>query len=174
MFKKIIKIIKTNSLTSITAAVILAVILSLWFFVVYKDRLISERTPEPFPLQSPRTDVFSSPPEISSVEELFKADPGPDASPEDKVDFTFLVSKEAVAASSVNISGCVSEPAVVKRLTGKNLLFRNSDNQPHKLSGPDWDIEVPANDSLTFDVTSSGVHRYSCDDKPAGIIFTPY
>ena len=161
------KIKKPLILTLILAAVILVAALMFWFL---KDRMLSR----PIPSATPRANIFSAPPEISSVEELFKYDPGANANPADVVDYTFLVSREAVSTNSITLSDCLPEPAVVRVLTGKTLVFENKDSQSHRLSSSDWNVEVPANGSAKLDVKVSDVHEYTCDGQRVGILFIPY
>ena len=167
LFKKIKKLL---TLTVILVVVILAAVLIFWTF---KNKIFTTPIASPTP-RPPWVDIFASPPEISSVEELFSYDPGADASPEDVVEYVFLVSREAVSTNSVSLSSCLPEPAVVRVLTGTTLRFKNNDSQSHRLSGSDWNVEVPANDATSFDVAVSGVHKYTCDGQPVGVLFVPY
>lgn len=125
----------------------------------------------PSPSGTPWVDVFASPPVFMSIKDLFDVDPGANASPDKVVEYYFLVSREAISASLVDISNCSPKPPVIKIKSGYRLVFRNTDSKAHVLTSSEWNLEVPANAEAQLEIKGGGVQKYTCDSQLGGILF---
>lgn len=113
-------------------------------------------------------------PDLDSVAiALFEANPGPDASNQDRQEYLKRIQQYAVSSPVIDFTGCVLEPRIPLLVVGASYLVVNRDAAAHTVRNVDTELtlHIPAQAQFSVTVTASPgtVARFFCDDAPAGV-----
>ena len=150
--------------TLISLLVVLAVIALGYLIYSNQESSVSQNN------NAPSTNRLPTSPKLD-INKLLAKNPGSGATASQLKSFSAEVSSYAVDTSSVEVTACSPNPAVVRVPLNKPISFKNTDSLPHKLVNGNITINVPANSSksVTPAFAGPGIYAYSCDTKILGI-----
>lgn len=111
----------------------------------------------------------------SSLSDLLKAYPGPNATDRQKADYNIKISQAAVTSSSFDVTGCNPNPVVLRLKPQNSLTLMNRDSVSHTIShGAVVNLTASANSERTVSVNflpGPGIYGYQCDGQMKGLFY---
>lgn len=125
---------------------------------------VSPGSPNKSPVSPAKSPAGSSTPGL--VKDLFRTNPGSNATAEQQKAFSSRISALAVASSVLDIESCSPNPPVIRIKYGSSLVVKNSDSISHRIFNPSMNLTVSAKSQSTLLINFlPGIYGYSCDSS---------